>query len=203
VQTLYKAGRRIFKYEIRYEEQMRLERLEQFVDRAIPFMVLVIAVELVSSFIWDLSRYASVMHVIDYVIISFFVVDLCFKWRRVRNMRVFVRLYWLDILAVFPFYWGFRAYEAITGAAHGVEQGQKIVHEALLLREAQLAREIELLRGASEGEALATRLITGGQRTLRLVALESEAAHTHLDRARCHAYDDRIQKDPVHPKHLH
>ena len=121
----------------------------------------------------DLHNYEPWLTVIDSVIIFFFVIDLVFKWIKTKNVRKFLRLYWLDIVAVFPFYLGFRAYTEIAGLfliEEVAETGQKVAHEAVLLREARLARETRV----------AGRGIRTGQRILRFFRGRFYASHKAL-----------------------
>ncbi len=173
---------------------MKLAWIEEIVDRAIPYVVILLGIEIVSSFIWDLHAYEKWLHYFDYFVIAVFIIDLIFKWTRVRSMKVFVRLYWIDILAVFPFYWAFTAYETVAGITRVAEEGQKVVHEALLIREVRIAREIEAIRVAGESERFFIRMFRSGQRILRLIALQWEVAHGHIKRAHLHVHHPPLAK---------
>ncbi|MDP6294234.1 MAG: hypothetical protein QF486_03475 [Candidatus Woesearchaeota archaeon] len=176
---------------------MKLEWIEKIVDKAIPYVVILLGIEIVSSFIWDLHAYEHYLRYFDYFVITIFIIDLLFKWTRVRSMKVFVRLYWIDLLAVFPFYWAFAAYETVAGVTRMAEEGQKVVHEALLIREVRIAREIEAIRVAGESERFFIRMFRSGQRILRLIALQWEVAHGHIKRAHVyvhHAPSSKVKK---------
>ncbi|MBI4144011.1 hypothetical protein HY486_02075 [Candidatus Woesearchaeota archaeon] len=162
---------------------MSFDAVEKVVDRVIPWLVLLLGIEIILGFIYDLHDYEGIIHWFDRFVITVFVADLVFKWFRVRSMRVFIRLYWLDIVAVLPFYWVFSTYEWITGSTRIAEESQKFVHEALLIREAKVAREIELIKSASRGELFFVRIIESVQKILRLLVLQWEIAHGHIKRA--------------------
>ncbi|MEM4239806.1 MAG: ion transporter [Candidatus Woesearchaeota archaeon] len=138
---------------------------EHFTDHIIPVLVVLLAVALVlENPLWTLvhlSEYEPWIGIFDGVIVFFFVADLVFKWFKTRNIRRFFRLYWLDMVAVFPFYLAFRAYSEVAAffriGEEIAESGQKIAHEAVLLREAktiqeaeELAKQARMLREAEE-----------------------------------------------------
>ncbi|MBW2965128.1 ion transporter, partial [Candidatus Woesearchaeota archaeon] len=86
----------------------------------------------------------------DYIVISVFVLDLVFKWMRTRHLPKFLRKYWLDILAVFPFFLLFRLFEMFAGVfgtavSEGTKTAQNILHESLEVEKegAKIAREAE------------------------------------------------------------
>ena len=88
----------------------KLAKIEHFVDRSIPFIVILLAIIIVLEFFVDAHSFEPWLIYADWVIIAFFIADLVFKWRHVRNLTKFIRLYWLDIIAVFPFYLIIRTY---------------------------------------------------------------------------------------------
>lgn len=158
-------------------------RIEKYVDLAVPYVVLLLGMEIVASLIWDLHEYHVFIAYFDYFVVAVFCADLYFKWTRVRSMKVFIRLYWLDIIAVLPFYWVLRAYETIAGVTRVAEEGQKVVHEALLIREMKITQEIEAVRFVAEGEQFWARFFRGFQRIARFIVLRYETAHGHIKRA--------------------
>ncbi len=126
-------------------------RFEWFVDVSIPYILIILSVLLLADFVVDLHKYQLLISVFDGIVVAFFVLDLFFKWNHVRNVPLFVRLYWIDLLAVFPFYLAFRMYAFLSGiliAGEEIVAGQRLMHEAALLREAEvLAKEGRLARG--------------------------------------------------------
>ncbi len=154
-----------------------IEEFEHFTDHIIPYLVILLAVILVlENPFWTLvhlDAYEPVVTIVDSVIVFFFVVDLVFKWFKTRRIRKFLKLYWLDIVAVFPFYLGFRAYAELAGlfiVEEFAETGQKVAHEAVLLREAKLARQTRV----------AGRGIRMGQRVLRFFRGRFYTSHKAL-----------------------
>ncbi len=171
--------------------QVVVHEFEHFTDHIIPVLVLLIAIALVlENPFWtlvQLSDYEPWMSVFDGVIVFFFVVDLAFKWFKTRNVRRFFRLYWIDIVAVFPFYLLFRAYSELATVFRAgeeiTESGQKIAHEAILLREASMLREAEEAakeaRIARETKVVG-RSIKGVQRFLRVMKGRLYTSHRAL-----------------------
>jgi len=118
----------------------------------------------------------------DQIIIGFFVIDLCFKWNRTRDVLKFMKLYWIDIIAVFPFYTIFKVYFAITEAFAAGESVQKFLHEAVLLRETKLIKEARALRGAEYAAKFAreARILRIVPRFLRLLRARWYVTFWHM-----------------------
>lgn|GEM_PF-1926966 len=163
-----------------------LRGVEWFTDLIIPYLLIVLAIELlVDNPFWqlyDLHHLEPFITYFDYFILFFFVVDLTFKWFHVRNVVKFVKLYWLDILAVLPFYLAFRIYARVTtfiAVGEEIAEAQKVAHEVVLAREARLLREAEFLareeRLLREARPL-TRFIRTVERSLRLISGRNEVA---------------------------
>ncbi len=158
----------------------RWHAVERFIDISIPFWLLGLALVIIASFFVHLENYEPWISIFDALVTVFFVADLCFKWYHVQNLKRFVRLYWIDILAVFPFYVVFRVWILVQSFAQAGESAQKIVHEAILLRESKLLEEAEFLKKAdlalreSEGLTRALRFI---ERSLRLFGFRMHTAH--------------------------
>ncbi|MEM4282120.1 MAG: ion transporter [Candidatus Woesearchaeota archaeon] len=164
----------------------KIERLERFVDRMIPLMIIILAVLIIAGFVTDIEHYQPWVGIADWVIIGFFVADLLLKWRHVRKFRTFVKLYWIDILAVFPFFLIFRAYLFVNEFIKAGEEAQKILHESILLRETKLLREAQFIKEAELSLREARpfiRLLRLAQRGIRLIALRLHAAHLGLLKA--------------------
>ena len=139
-----------------------LHKIEVIVDKIIPYLVLILLILIIGEF----THYTLILEnedivlLIDYIIVIFFVIDLCFKYYRVKDFKVFLKKYWLEIIAVFPFFLIFRLVEEIIIIFRfGQELGesQTIVHtiveinrisreaseEARILREIQEATRLE------------------------------------------------------------
>ncbi|MBI4141454.1 hypothetical protein HY484_00855 [Candidatus Woesearchaeota archaeon] len=170
-----------------------LSSIEHIVDKTIPFLVVLLALLIIADFTMDIHKFEPWVSYADWLIVGFFVIDLSFKWRHVRKVTKFLKLYWLDILAVFPFYLIFRAYVAIADiivAGERIKEAQQIAHEAVLLRETKLLKEAELFtketRLVREAELAAKeakfvpRMIRFGQRLIRFVWGSLHVTHGHL-----------------------
>jgi energy-coupling factor transporter transmembrane protein EcfT len=136
------------------------DKAQHFVDKIIPyiFAILFIAVIIEVFFKEIAEHYHTALFVIDMTVISVFVADLFFKYERVRNIPRFFRLYWLDILAVFPFFLFLRAFEeALLLSERSITTLRNLFHAGIIIEEealaggeaAKIARTSELL--AKEG----------------------------------------------------
>lgn len=122
---------------------------ERAVNRTIPILVILLAIVLILDnpfwTIYNLEHFGTAMFVFDAVIFFFFFADLVFKWRSVKKLDSFIRLYWIDIVAVFPFYLGFRAYQEVAYffevGGEIAESTQKLAHEAIILKESEMLKE--------------------------------------------------------------
>lgn len=163
---------------MKYKLPPWLEKIERFVDRAIPYMLVLLTILLVVEFTHIADPYHDMFVTIDYFIVVFFIIDLCFKWYHTREVLKFIKLYWIDIIAVFPFYAFFRFYLAASEFFVAGEQAQKFMHEAVLLREAKLLREAEFsAKVAKEG-----RFIRVISRSMRLLRARWYVIHWHLQK---------------------
>ena len=157
-------------------------RVEKFIDYSIPPLVLLLGIFILLEFIHGFEEYSYLINMFDYVVVAFFVADLTFKWYHTRKLVPFVKNYWLDILAVFPFYLAFRVWQeliVVGTVAQEVSEAQKFAHEIVLVRETRLLKEAELFKEARiiEEEIKVARMTRGirvGQRAVRAVALVEE-----------------------------
>ena len=134
-----------------------LEKIERLVDKIIPYLILVLfGIVITDVFYREISRkYAATIFALDAVIITIFTIDLIFKYQRVRNISRFLRLYWIDILAVFPFFLVLRLFEEILLLSEtSISALRNLFHAGLIFEEQVLvgeeaARTAELI--AKEG----------------------------------------------------
>jgi len=117
-----------------------MHKIEVWVDKAIPPCLIVLLAILVLDLGFPAFVEAHYLHpwivLGDYIVIAVFVADLIFKWMRTRHIKPFVRKYWLDILAVFPFFLLFRLFEVAAGAlslvvSESTQTVQSILHSGL------------------------------------------------------------------------
>lgn len=131
-----------------------MHKIEVWVDKAIPpcLLLLLIIIVLDLGFPDMVEHYHLHPYIVigDYLIIAVFVLDLAFKWNRTRHIPKFMRKYWLDILAVFPFFLLFRVFELAAGAfslavSESAQTAQQLLHEGLEVEKegAKLLREGE------------------------------------------------------------
>jgi hypothetical protein len=131
-----------------------MHKIEVIVDKAIPpCLILLLMIIVLELGFHDLVEHYHLGHwieIADYIVIGVFVIDLIFKWMRTRHVPLFLKSYWLDILAVFPFFLLFRLFEVFAGAfsfivSESAQTAQAILHEGLEVEKegAKIAREAE------------------------------------------------------------
>jgi len=163
-------------------------KLEHFIDRIIPYLLVVILVILILEFFFHkiAEKYSLYIEILDIIIILVFVIDLSFKYNRMRNLKKFLKSYWLEILAIFPFFLIFRAFEElalVTGAfGEALNPSQKILHEGLELSKIEevVAREGKLAEaGRSERFLRFLKPVTRSPRLLEAIEFYEEPKHHH------------------------
>src|SRR3989338_1380220 len=110
-----------------------LHKTESIVDRSIPYIVILLLFIIISDFFLKeiYYKYELYFAIGDYFVLSVFIIDLIFKFNRVRQFKVFLRKYWLDIIAVFPFFLLFRVFEEVVSffrISSELSRGQNIIH---------------------------------------------------------------------------
>ncbi len=136
-----------------------MHKAEKIIDEIIPAMLLVFIIMIMFEvFFPDIAApYKNHTDLFDSALIGIFMADLFFKYQRARNFGKFLKKYWLQILAVIPFYIVFRVFEYLE-LAQIASTGVKLVNEttmfgrgpAMIVREAQstegFSRTYRLLR---------------------------------------------------------
>jgi hypothetical protein len=131
-----------------------MHKIEMIVDKAIaPCLVLLLAVIVLELGMHDFvveHGLQAYIDIADVIVITVFVLDLFFKYLRTRHIPLFLKKYWMDILAVFPFFLMFRFYEVTIGlfsqtVTEGAETTQMLLHEGLEVEKegARIVRETE------------------------------------------------------------
>ena len=151
-----------------------LKKIEHFTDRIIHYLLILLAAVLILEFFFKVSaqKYYLYIWVTDAVIIFFFALDLAYKFNRVRKLKLFLKKYWLDIIAVFPFFLVFRLVEEIFvlfRLGPELSEGQKFFH--IGLETEKLAKE-----------EIALREIAGLQKETRLARTQMLARYFRLPR---------------------
>ena len=152
-----------------------LEKIEVLVDRIIPYALVLLIILIVVEFTIDTKPYEVIFGIIDESILVLFIVDLIFKYHRVKTTMEFFKKYWLEIIAAFPFYLIIRVYAEVVELSRGVEEAQKILHGTTLIKEGRLLEESRNLKIFEEEVRLAKearffRTLRVAQRTLRFFA---------------------------------
>lgn len=148
------------------------ENVEHYNTKLIPYaLVILLGIIIFELFIHvEDEQILLLVHGLDWIVISIFVVDLIFLSRKTKNAKEFFKHYWLDLLAVFPFALLFslvgRIYQALA-ATEQLAVGQAIFHESL---EAEKG-----LKAVARGEktikfARAARFIRIGARIVRVIS---------------------------------
>jgi hypothetical protein len=81
-----------------------LHKIEVIVDKSIPYLLILLLVLIVGE-IWfghEIEPYRIIVSLVDGAIIFIFVLDLIFKYMRIKKFPKFFRKYWFEIIAVFP-----------------------------------------------------------------------------------------------------
>ncbi len=127
---------------------LHLHKVEIWVDRIIPLSLFVLCIIIGMEIYYPetTEQHHTLFSILDGSIIVLFAIDLAFKYVRVRSIPLFLRKYWLEIIAIMPIAIAIRSFEYIvpllrlrrlekvSDSAHGVlETGSKwgvIVKEA-------------------------------------------------------------------------
>ncbi len=97
-----------------------LESLELIIDRAVPFSLVILFVSVLLQFLYSetLQSYDTFFSYLDWSIITLLVIDLIFKFKKTANTKKFIKGYWLEILAILPFFFILKGFE---GVAHSLK----------------------------------------------------------------------------------
>ena len=122
-----------------------LHRIEVVVDKIIPYLVFILLILIVGEFTHYslIEENKGMVLVLDYFIVGIFVIDLSFKYYRIKNAKTFFKKYWLDLIAVFPFFLLFRLVEEailVFRISSELGESQKILHT--LIEAGRISREL-------------------------------------------------------------
>lgn len=115
-----------------------LHKIEVIVDKIIPFCLILLAIVIIlefgfHSFVVEHNLLLT-LQIIDYFVILVFIIDLLFKYVRMKDIPHFLRKYWLEIIAVLPFFLLFRLFEfafGMTEISEGAKVAQALTHESM------------------------------------------------------------------------
>ncbi len=113
-----------------------LEKIEHYNSRLIPFAILMLLIVIVFELFVKVENptFLLIVKIMDYLVITIFVIDLIFLAIKAKSVKFFFRNYWLDILAVFPFVLFFNVVGIAFRALEITERflvSQAILHETL------------------------------------------------------------------------
>lgn len=110
-----------------------LYKFEFFVDKSIPYLLILLLFILITEiFFHDFAyTYHTPIMILDALIVTIFVVDLLFKLRHSKKIKFFLKNYWLEILAVLPFFLVFRVVEEIGLLRLAVSESTQTAQQAL------------------------------------------------------------------------
>jgi len=127
-----------------------MHKVEVVVDRLIPPMLVVLMLLIVVELFFEefAHNYEFWILALDYIVISVFVLDVIFKYVRIKPFKKFLRKSWLDIIAIFPFALFFRFFEGffeIFAVSELVKESQSIFHEAVEIEKeaGKIVKEVE------------------------------------------------------------
>lgn len=154
------------------------EKIERFNSRLIlPAIIVLLVIIIVELFFHSENpAFNLTVQVLDYLVITVFVIDLIFLAIKARSTSFFFKHYWLDILAIFPFNLVFTAVNQIFRTITVTEQlafGQSIIHEGLeaekeISKSSKIARTIRFI-------ARPIRILTKSRLFTRFEAKHHEA----------------------------
>ncbi|MBW2983529.1 hypothetical protein KY361_00255 [Candidatus Woesearchaeota archaeon] len=181
------------------------EKIEKFVKKAIPWLVLLLLFIIIGEFSGGINsliakmighethflveveefmhHYHTHVLILDQIIITFFVIDLYFNFFKSATFGRFIKKYFLDIIAVTPVGLFFRGTE-VAGLAGEIGLGQEVTH---------VATETE--RALVEGERIAKeseKLVKEGERIARVAEAEKATKAARLSRSARVARTGRI-----------
>ena len=172
------------------------EKIERFVKKAIPWLVLFLLFIILGEFSGGINRqivarligheshflysveefmhrYHTLVVILDEIIIAFFVIDLYFNFFKSATFGRFLKKYFLDIIAVTPVGLFFRGTE-VAGLAGEIGLGQEITHVATETERALVETE-KITKGLTEAERSA-KALTEAERSARALTEAEKAA---------------------------
>lgn len=161
-----------------HEHHSLFSKVEHLVDAVIPYLILLLLVLIIGEFAFKefFHAYEHQIEILDKFIISIFIIDLVVKYLRVRQVKMIVKHFWIDILAVFPFYLFFRFGETFLGLSQAaVGDTQMVVHESVEIEKeaARIAQETEKAGRAVKEAGKTSRVIREAEEVSKVAAREA------------------------------
>ena len=127
-----------------------LHKIELIVDKSIPYSLILLFFLIIGQIFFghEIEPYHTFVSIIDGIIIFIFILDLIFKYARIKKFPKFFRKYWMEIIAVFPAFLVLRVIEEFITIANLGETVQASFHEVvgiekegkILMKEAERTR---------------------------------------------------------------
>ncbi|HLD10471.1 MAG TPA: hypothetical protein VJB89_00155 [Candidatus Nanoarchaeia archaeon] len=129
-------------------------KLERIINLIIPPLLIILLLVIIGEIVFKewMHNHSIYIDIFDGMIIIIFAIDLAFKYNRIKKFKKFLKKYWLEILAIFPFFLIFRIYDQLAYLLGSLKEliipSQKILHEGLAVENivARESRVAELLR---------------------------------------------------------
>ncbi len=101
------------------------EWCEQRTHALVPYALVLLFASIMTEFLYPelVEPYALYLRLLDTGVITLFIVDLAFIYRRSSSINVFVRQNWIDIIAAIPFFIVFRMFQGAALAFSLVARG--------------------------------------------------------------------------------
>ncbi len=146
------------------------EKVEHYNSKLIPYAI----VALLTLIIFELFLHIDdptaklILHILDYLVIMVFVIDLIFLAIKAKSVRFCFKNYWLDVLAIFPFVMFFNAINFVYRAAiaTAVVTERVAVSQAVLHETVEVGKEIEVLAKGEGKIAKVSRIVARGIRAV-------------------------------------
>ena len=150
------------------------EKIEHYNEKLIPYALVILFFIIIFELFLHIEdpTILTIVHTIDYIVITIFVIDLIFIARKVKNFRIFFRHYWLDILAILPFALMFRAVDRLylLFRAEQIAIGQAVLHETVEVgKVASKVEHLGKLNKFTRGIRIVARIVRLGIKSKALI----------------------------------
>lgn len=162
-----------------------LHKIEHAIDASVPYLlVALLIITSIDIFYAEMAeQYASQIELIDEIIISLFIIDLAFKYRRARSVPKFLKSHWIDIIAVIPFYMIFRLVDEFILVSEVVKEGQQTLHiaEGVEKEAAVAARDAKEIKVVARSEKMLreVRILSRAPKLAKAARFFENPKHTH------------------------
>lgn len=122
--------------------------LDKTIQLLIPPLLVALLTLTIFEVFYDLSAYSLFINIFDLFIITIFTIDLRYRWLEIRNLKIFIKKHFLDIIATIPFNFIFIGVNHLTftRALRGARPILRLARLARYGRLFRLARYTRFLR---------------------------------------------------------